>query len=425
MTSIPQNGQNAHATIEQHAPQNPDRIYAATYLERLFTETTVEPPDDSRLGSLLPAIQALYAVYGKQEGLNRPSAAREVFDALSRNLPELASLVSPQTLEQKLIYTAAEFMERPPRKFLDKEKLIPERSLVMLYGEPGAGKSLWMMRKLAKIAKDRPVFFILGEGEGGMPDRLRAEEKAQGEKLSEHLYIYSEEVNLTDPSAVQTFIDNLRPYKPELIAFDTLSTCMVGGDENSPKDMPVVIAHCKLIRRELSTAIMLVHHSRKDGKTYRGHSSLHGHVDAMYLIEQGSNGLITLSCEKSKDSRKSDPEYYRVVSFPTRQDPDTGEDITGAALMPNDKVLVEPNQRLTHNERKVLEALDNCPEGLRYHELQTRTGISSSGSLSDTRKALTRLGYVRHETDSKLYQITEPGKAILHPEVQEVQNRFN
>ena len=60
-----------------------------------------------------------------------------------------------------------------------------------------------------------------------------------------------------------------------LVVLDTLARCMVGADENSAKDCGEVVD--ALVRLREHTAggrgvILGVHHTGKDGKTFRGSS---------------------------------------------------------------------------------------------------------------------------------------------------------
>ena len=79
---------------------------------------------------------------------------------------------------------------------------------------------------------------------------------------------------------------------------------MVGADENSNRDMGIVIEHLEWIRRAVGTAVMPVHHSGKDGKTYRGASALYSAAYASIEIAKDDD-VITVTCDKAKTRRNS------------------------------------------------------------------------------------------------------------------------
>ena len=60
---------------------------------------------------------------------------------------------------------------------------------------------------------------------------------------------------------------------------------MVGGDENSSKDMGNLIAGADALCRATGATVLLVHHTPRNGDNLRGHTSLEGAVDtAIWVI---------------------------------------------------------------------------------------------------------------------------------------------
>jgi predicted ATP-dependent serine protease len=191
--------------------------------------------------------------------------------------------------KQQVLYTALKFMDRPPISYLDSEKLLPIKSLVLLVGQPGTAKSLWALKLAVEISRNRTVVVVLGEGQAGYPERLRAAQQVY-QIMNEHLHIYDEPVNLKDEEEVSDFIALIKQYKirPRLFIFDTLSTCSAGADENRVVDMTRVMESCKELQNTFEATVLLIHHSTKNGETYRGSSVLHGVIDAMYFASAKS-----------------------------------------------------------------------------------------------------------------------------------------
>src|SRR5439155_16938747 len=131
--------------------------------------------------------------------------------------------------------------------------------------------------------------------------------------------------------------------KPGLVVFDTLARCIPGGDENSAEDLGRATASCDVIRRATGAAMLLVHHTGKDGLQERGSSALRGAADTMLSLK-GDDGVLTLECTKQRDAVAIEPRQLRLVP------------VGGSCV-------VEPNEMqastagLTKPERAALEAL--------------------------------------------------------------------
>jgi hypothetical protein len=75
-------------------------------------------------------------------------------------------------------------------------------------------------------------------------------------------------------------------------------------EENSSKEMGVVIASCDAVRDDLDCAVMPIHHAGKDeSKGLRGSSAIHGAVDASFHIT-GTGKMVTLT---PVDQKEADP----------------------------------------------------------------------------------------------------------------------
>jgi hypothetical protein len=96
---------------------------------------------------------------------------------------------------------------------------------------------------------------------------------------------------------------------PDIVILDTLHGATAGADENSARDMGVVLGSVRYIRAALGCAVLLVHHANKSGG-YRGSSALHGAVDLMVRCEQDDG--LRLSCEKLKDGAPWQPQNFRL-----------------------------------------------------------------------------------------------------------------
>jgi hypothetical protein len=213
--------------------------------------------------------------------------------------------------------TDTEIESMPPLEYLIDE-MLPSGSLTAVFGSPSAGKSFVVLHMLCCVATGIPflgrevqtggVLYVAAEGSAGMRQRVTAWKEAHGfagQPINAHFI--TEPANLMDGSDSDHVLRAVRalPHPPRLLVFDTLHRSMPGGEENSAKDVGVVINHLDRIRRLTGVTVLLVHHSRKESDTERGSTALRGAVDTMLLVRE-VDGERSLLCEKQKDAEPFD-----------------------------------------------------------------------------------------------------------------------
>lgn len=199
----------------------------------------------------------------------------------------------------------------------------------MIFGAPGTGKTFValdlaldaVMGRAAGggiFAVERPLIvdYATSEGASGLADRLRAAVGARGlDPRHAGLRIWTLQPQLFDsgPSGAAGWVESVQMAgdRPDLVIIDTLHGATAGADENSARDMGMVLASVKHIRDMLGCAVLLVHHANKQG-SYRGSSALHGAVDFMGQID-GDGDNWSLTCAKLKDGRGWEPQGYRLM----------------------------------------------------------------------------------------------------------------
>jgi hypothetical protein len=148
------------------------------------------------------------------------------------------------------------------------------------------------------------VLYVAAEGLYGLPTRVGAYQTKHGLN-AENIRYLGEALNLLNPNHIEALLAKLRAegIQPVLIVLDTLARLMVGGDENSAKDMGLAIEGIDRLRKETSATILLIHHTRKDGQIERGSSALRAAADVMIECKKSDDqGGVAFECKKMKDA---------------------------------------------------------------------------------------------------------------------------
>jgi hypothetical protein len=192
-----------------------------------------------------------------------------------------------------------------------------------LYGKWGSGKSFIALDWAACVATGKPwqgraveqcrVLYVAAEGAGGYDARVAAWESGWQASVDDAAMTWlPDPINLTRAGDVDDLCALVREDGYGLVVLDTLARCAVGADENSAKDMGVVVDAMTKLRNATPDGrgvVLDVHHSGKDGKTSRGSSALEAGVDTVYFTEIDGAGIV-LTREKRKDGPL--PDQHRL-----------------------------------------------------------------------------------------------------------------
>jgi predicted transcriptional regulator len=320
-----------------------------------------------------------------------------------------------EAIERYLCLNDQELEELPPIKFV-LDKILPEQSLAELHGAPGSGKSflaldfamcvatgrLWNSRAVSRGA----VVYVAAEGSAGIGQRSKAWKHARAYSGTAGVFFITRPVNLRDRGDVDAFVGAIERQvaKPvKLIVFDTLARCMIGGDENSSRDMGEAIDGADRIRNALDCTILLIHHTRKESDVERGSTALRGAVDAMLALKAEESSLV-LSSEKMKDGPLFEP--LTLTLEPT---------LTSCVITAKTDWHL-PSGRITKNERAVLESLSLYfdEDGISSTALQ-ETSRLEKGTYYRAIGPLKKRGYIHEAKDgrTKRYTLTPQGRVAI------------
>lgn len=327
-------------------------------------------------------------------------------EAIARSAPReqyLRALASVVEAEEKAVAlarprftprTLAELRERP-RLPAFIEGIAPQGALIGLVGPYGSGKSFvaldwalcastghsWNGRKVAGGA----VVYITPEGTQGFSDRAQAWCIARGEEgapveLPANFHQIEDAPLLMYPGDVEELLRVIKrlPEVPAFVVIDTVARHMVGGDENSQKDMGLFIAGADRIRTATGSTVLLVHHAGKDGKM-RGSTALPGAMDAVIETNKPTEGFLTLSCGKAKDMAPFEELGFvsRVVELP-EMNPETGRPFTSLVFELDASGPKKPEMSASAGEfLEVLAGLGGCASYSEWEVENKKRGLKT------------------------------------------------
>lgn len=266
------------------------------------------------------------------------------------------------------------------------ENIIERGSLNLLFGEPGAGKSLfaldWAFCMAAGIdwhgyrTKPVDVVVVAGEGFAGMARRLKALEAKYQMKAPARLFISQRPANLIDGANAQWVADTIKATcpNPGLVVVDTLHRNM-DGDENSSQDIGRFVANLDGFFKPLGAAVLVVHHSGHGQKDRsRGSSSIRAAMDGEFSATK-DGGAIVLSCHKAKDFEAFKPLQFSLKPVELDWCDDEGEPLTSVCLEHDGEATPTTKKRkLSARDDAILTSLS---EAIVAHGVEPTTEIKA------------------------------------------------
>jgi phage/plasmid primase-like uncharacterized protein len=248
--------------------------------------------------------------------------------------------------------------------------ILERGSMNLLFGESGAGKSLFAMDWAFcagngkdwhghKVKEELKTLYILGEGFRGASMRF----KALSQKYSltpKNIRLSRRSINLLDNREADEIIKVVTEldFIPDIIIIDTLHRNMV-GDENSSEDMAMYFKSIELLARRLNAAIVTVHHSGHGDKgRSRGSSSIKAAMDAEFCVTKNGDG-ITFSCTKSKDFGFGTDMSFIIKEVELEGDVfyDADDDKQITSVYVDYQGVATKEKELTKNQQKTIDAL--------------------------------------------------------------------
>ena len=250
----------------------------------------------------------------------------------------------------------------------------------MIYGEPGSGKSFWVLDLCLHVADGIPycgravergaIIYLALEGGSGIRNRITAARERMGLPATTPLILIQCPVDLRRPDAdVPKVIATIRlvakkfGHPVRAIVVDTLARALAGGNENGSEDMGALVGHADLIRHETGACVIFIHHCGKDAaRGMRGHNSLEAATDTAIEVTRGCGKVLTATVVRQRDLEGGQAFAFTLdpVTLGSNQ---RGKRVTSCVVVPTDIPAEAGNAKLiklTDTEQIGLRMLDRA-----------------------------------------------------------------
>ena len=296
----------------------------------------------------------------RERTINKAMDSRPNFALVdsSKLTAEIAAKVEGNQPRFKLL-TPDEVKLKPPMQWRVKG-VFACNAVVVVYGASGTGKTFLLNDMACAIAegepwfghrtKPAPVLYVSLEGQAGFAQRILAWEEAHGRPYPRDVRFLFQSFHLAHAEDVAA-LGSVCGYSEPVIIIDTLSQASPGLDENSSKDMGLIVEGAQKLQRLTGGLVILVHHTGKDEtKGMRGNSKLFAALDASILVSRHGTRR-TWKVDKAKDA-EAGQEYGFVLKVCTVGRDEDGEGITSLVVEPDEVDASTPQQwPLTDNQK--------------------------------------------------------------------------
>ena len=295
---------------------------------------------------------------------------RDGFDVVAALLDNAQAPPKPEPRFKLL--TCDQLRDLPPLAWCVRG-VLPTRGLAAIAGPSASGKSFLAFDMAAAIAGEcrwfgqrvsaAPVVYAALEGEAGYKLRAQAWEAHHGQSLPNGLRLMLDPFKLTETQDVQD-LATLVPAGAVVI-IDTLNRAAPESDENSSRDMGLILEAAKRLQALTGGLVVLVHHTGKDeSKGLRGHSSLFAALDAVVTVSRDGDRR-EWRMGKSKDGADGEAHTFKL-QVETLGFDEHGDSLTSCVVVPTNEPPKEPKgKRMGACEGAVLEYLTAHKVGIK------------------------------------------------------------
>lgn len=237
--------------------------------------------------------------------------------------------------------------------------VLEEGVLALLVGPRGSYKSFIALDWSLKVAQERDVVMLSGEG-GGLDRRIAAwcrHFEVDVDSLSMTALERAVPLNRQRVLEMLTLAIEQAGIRPALIVIDTFSKFAAGTDENDNSEVATFLAHLSSELRDRfgCTVLIVAHTGHADKGRPRGASTLMANPDAEYVVSVDSDGFgdITVTRERFKDSPSLKPLGYRTLRVDLGRLDKYGDEVTSLVVLP-ERVEARPETKQLGKHQQAL-----------------------------------------------------------------------
>jgi hypothetical protein len=265
------------------------------------------------------------------------------------------------------------------------EDVVPRAQVGVIYGASGSGKTFFALDMACAVQRggvwrlkqieQADTFYIAAEAGNGIKKRIAAYIQAKGAGALPWFVDYQPNLaTLESVHAISASV-KLRSASPGLIFVDTMALSH-DGDENSSKDMSLLLRNCKVLSDDTGALVVLVHHTGKDeSRGMRGSSAIYAGADFVLEIsaQEKDHEMVV---DKLKDGERGARFGFRLPAVEVGSTP-RGKVITSCYVEESDKTLEKGKKNgrkpLTHQAQIFI--FDVFSEALGMSESMSETEL--------------------------------------------------
>lgn len=256
---------------------------------------------------------------------------------------------------------------QPPRALI--RGLINTNSIIMLTAPPGSFKTYTALSMACAVASPGMsswegypvvehglVWYVAAEGATDIPRRMRAWCEANNQDydaVKQNLILTPDPTQLGNPVHVNQMFEDVLNLMPTMIVLDTKHRVTSGLKENDSTEQGQAFDTLDALRKQTEAAIMLLHHTTKDGLGQRGSSAWEGNVD------------LDLRMFKSDE----DEHQFHILCQKRKSEPDGCKHFFEAKPFENELVIIAANPEMDEVtvggsiDRKIMSVVTECDLG--------------------------------------------------------------
>jgi hypothetical protein len=248
------------------------------------------------------------------------------------------------------------------------------------FGPPECGKSTVKIDAACHVATGRPwcgravmqgaVLYVAAERGQTVKRRVRAWRIEHGiddfplAVIDDTVDLRTGRVDADRIIEAAKALGKLSGQKVVWIIFDTLNRVLAGGDENSSRDMGLLVLSVDRIFRETCAHCSLVHHvPLGGGDRMRGHGLADGAADTTIRVEK-QNGVVTAAVAKGSDLPEDEKPRlaFRFKSVTVSEEPHR----TASVMVQTEDQATATGKKskqqrdLSNRQKLALDALNSC-----------------------------------------------------------------